>query len=128
MDSKPLAPGDRRIDTIVARILVVGVITAASIVLLGGVVFLSRHGGETFDYGTFRGEPASLRAVPGILGGAFTLSGRSLIQLGILLLVATPVVRVLFSVFAFAARKDRTYIVITLFVLTNLLLGLTGFI
>ena len=50
--------------------------------------------------------------------------GRGLIQLGVLLLIATPVARVAFSVYVFARQRDRLYIVVTLAVLVLLLLSL----
>jgi uncharacterized membrane protein len=127
---KPIVSRDTNLslDGVVAKILQVGVVIAASVVLLGGVVFLVHHGGETFGFRTFKGEPADLCSVSGILKGALSFSGRGMIQLGLLLLVATPVVRVFFLMFAFAARKDKTYVIITLIVLANLLLGLTGII
>jgi uncharacterized membrane protein len=118
--------GDQRIDRTVAQLLLVGVAVAASVVLLGGIVFLAQQGAEAFDFATFRGEPDHLRTVPGILKGALSLSGQGVIQLGILLLIATPVARVLFSAFAFARKRDKVYVIITLVVLVNLLLGLTG--
>jgi hypothetical protein len=62
-------------------------------VLLGGIVYLVRHGEETPDYLVFVGAPADLRGVSGIVADALTFSGRGIIQLGLLLLVATPVAR-----------------------------------
>ena len=49
-----------------------------------------------------------------------------LIQLGLLLLVATPVARVVFSVFAFARQHDLTYVVLTMMVLAVLIYSLVG--
>jgi uncharacterized membrane protein len=54
------------------------------------------------------------------------LRGRSIIQFGLLLLIATPVARVLISAVAFALQRDRTYVLITLAVLGVLLLSLWG--
>jgi len=67
-----------------------------------------------------------LRSVSGIVRGAILLDARSWIQLGLLVLIATPVARVLFSIFAFAAQRDRTYVAITLIVATVLLYSLFG--
>ena len=53
-----------------------------------------------------------------------TTRGRGLIQLGVLLLIATPVARVVFSAWAFARQRDWTYVLVTLFVLAVLLFGL----
>jgi hypothetical protein len=73
-------------------------------VLAGGLAYLSRHGGEAPGYHVFRGEPADLRSLRGILQEAWSLRGRGIIQLGLLLLIATPVARVAFLVYAFAGQ------------------------
>jgi uncharacterized membrane protein len=67
-----------------------------------------------------------LRTVDGILREAAKFHGRGLIQLGLLLLIATPVARVLFSVFAFIYERDWTYVGITMIVLTLLCYSLFG--
>jgi uncharacterized membrane protein len=66
--------------------------------------------------------------VSGIVTGAVSWHSRGLILFGLLLLIATPVARVAFSVVAFALQKDRTYVVVTLIVLAVLLysLGIAG--
>ena len=115
---------DRRVDEIIGNLLRDGVILAAAVVLLGGVLYLAQHASTVPDYRVFRGEPASLRGVPGIVGDARALDGRGLIQLGLLVLLATPVARVAFSVLAFALQRDRTYVVVTLIVLAVLLYSL----
>ena len=117
---------DQRVEEIIGNLLRAGVIIAASVVLLGGIVYLVRHGEEKPDYRVFVGAPADLRGVSGIVADALTFSGRGIIQLGLLLLVATPVARVIFSVVAFALQGDWTYVVITLIVLAVLGLSLFG--
>ena len=52
--------------------------------------------------------------------------GRGVIQLGLLLLIATPIARVAFSVVGFALERDRMYVVFTLIVLAILLYSLLG--
>jgi uncharacterized membrane protein len=118
--------GDRRVEEVIGDLLRAGVIIAASVVLLGGIVYLIRHGAEAPEYRVFLGEPADLRGISGIIADARALSGRGIIQLGILLLMATPVARVVFSVAAFALQRDRTYVVITLIVLAMLCFSLFG--
>jgi uncharacterized membrane protein len=118
--------GDARIEEIVGNLLRAGVVVAAAVVAAGAVVFLIRHGGQRPQYGIFHGEPTELRSVAGIVRGALTGRGRGLIQLGLLLLVATPVARVVFSVIGFAIERDRAYVLITLTVLTVLLFSLAG--
>jgi len=118
--------GDQRIEQMIGRLLAFGLALAASVVLIGAAVYLFRHGGEKPDYRVFRGEPADLRTIPGILGDARQLSGRGIIQLGLLLLLATPVARVALSIFAFAAQRDTLYVMVTLVVLTLLLYSIVG--
>ncbi len=115
---------DQRVDEIIGNLLRVGVILAAAVVLLGGALYLAQHRSTLPDYRVFRGEPASLRGVAGIVKDARELDGRGLIQLGLLVLLATPIARVAFSVLAFALERDRTYVVVTLIVLAVLLYSL----
>jgi uncharacterized membrane protein len=108
------------------RVLQAGVALAAFFVFTGGVLFLVRHGQEAPAYETFRGEPEPLRRLVGILKEAGAFGGRGLIQLGLLVLIATPVARVAFSLFVFARQRDRMYVGITSVVLVLLLLSLWG--
>jgi uncharacterized membrane protein len=102
-----------------------GVILAAAMVLAGGAMYFGSCGSTIPDYKVFRGEPPELRMVTGIVREAVSLNPLGLIQFGLLLLIATPLARVAFSVAAFALQRDRTYVVVTLFVLAVVLLGLT---
>ncbi len=117
---------DFRIEQIVGNLLRIGVIIAAGVVTVGAVVFLVRHGGEPPQYKIFRGEPSNLRHVGGIVAEAFSGHARGLIQLGLLLLIATPVARVVFSIFGFALERDHAYVLITLIVLGVLAFSLAG--
>ena len=79
------------------KLLRAGVLLAAAVVLAGGLVYLVRHGGEPRpDLRHYRPDyvPAELRSPSGIVTEALTGRGRGLIQLGLLLLIATPVMRV----------------------------------
>jgi uncharacterized membrane protein len=117
---------DRRVEAIVGNLLRIGVLVSALVILAGGLVFLVRHGTEPANYRIFRGEPSDLRHVRGIVRTAFALRGRGIIQLGLLLLIATPIARVAFSLFGFAEEKDRMYMAFTGIVLIVLLYSLVG--
>jgi len=54
------------------------------------------------------------------------LQGRAIIQLGLVLLIATPVARVAFSIFGFFEERDMMYVVFTGMVLVILLCSLNG--
>ena len=117
---------EQRMDEIMGRLLRTGVILAASFVLAGGVVFLVRHPEPVTNYRVFQGEPEELRTASGIFHEALALHGRGLIQLGLLLLIATPIARVAFSVVAFLYQRDWTYVLVTLIVLGLLVYSLFG--
>lgn len=117
---------DQRIENIVGDLLRAGVLLSAFVVLLGGLIYLVHHGGQHADFRAFRGEPPALRSVGGIGRGALGLHGRGLIQLGLLLLIATPVARVIFAIFGFAKEQDRMYVVVASIVLVILLYSLIG--
>jgi uncharacterized membrane protein len=118
------AVSDEKVEQFLGNLLRAGVLVAATVVLTGGVVYLVRHGGERPHYRLFEGEPADLRSPRGIVEEAATFSGRGIIQLGLLLLVGTPVARVFFSALAFGRQRDFIYVLLTLIVLAVLLYSL----
>jgi uncharacterized membrane protein len=117
---------DRKVEEVIGTLLRTGVLLSAAIVLLGGAIYLARHGESPADYHVFRGEPSELRQISGIVHEAISLRGRGIIQLGLLLLIATPVARVIFSIFGFAMEKDRLYVGFASVVLVILLYSLLG--
>ncbi|HWQ54675.1 MAG TPA: DUF1634 domain-containing protein [Bryobacteraceae bacterium] len=117
---------DERVQQVIGKLLRYGVTMAAIVVLAGGILYLFRHGGEPAEYSVFHGEPSELRHLDGILRGVAALDELSLIQFGLLLLIATPVARVAFSMIAFALERDRLYVAITGFVFAVLFFSLAG--
>jgi len=101
-------------------------VLAAVVVLIGGGFLFVRRGGKPPEYRVFRGEPADLRDLSGIIHNMLAGHPRALVQFGLVLLMATPVARVAFSVFAFAVQRDRTYVVVTLIVLGVLIYSMSG--
>lgn len=117
---------DQKVENIIGNLLRVGVLASAVVVFFGGTVYLARHGRAQADYRVFHGEPAEYRQIGGIIHNALQLHGRGIIQLGLLLLIATPIARVIFALFGFAAEKDRMYACFTGIVLVILLYSLLG--
>jgi uncharacterized membrane protein len=117
---------DKNIEEIVGNLLRIGVSLSAFVVSMGAVIYLARHGREPANYRVFHGEPSDLRSLSGIVRDAFHLRGRGIIQLGLLLLIATPVARVAFSIWGFAEEHDRLYMIFTGIVLIVLLYSLLG--
>jgi uncharacterized membrane protein len=115
---------DQQFEIFLGHLLRTGVLIAAIIVLAGGVWFLAQSSGARKDYKTFHGVPAALSHVPAIFHGAVTWEPLAVIQLGILVLIATPVARVLFSMLGFALERDWMYVSVTAIVLALLLYSL----
>jgi uncharacterized membrane protein len=126
MSEATVQRADQKIDEIMGFLLRTGVVLAAAIVSVGGVVFLTRHRLPVTNYRVFVGEPEELRTISGIFHEALAFRGRGLIQLGLLVLIATPVARVAFSFFAFLYEWDWTYVVVTVLVLGLLIYSLFG--
>ncbi len=113
-------------DRMIGTLLRIGVLLAAATTLAGGIWHFLQHGGAVPDYHVFRGEPREMSSLRRVLAGIAQGRSECLIQLGLLMLIATPVARVALSVAAFAAEHDRTYVVITLIVLAVLLASVSG--
>jgi len=127
MDEREKRATDHRIELLVSHVLRVGVLLAAMVVLAGGTAYLMGHGGEMANYQAFRGEPHALRSVPLIVRGALSLHSEAVIQLGLLILIATPVARVALAAMAFARARDALYTAVGILVLLILLAGLLGY-
>jgi uncharacterized membrane protein len=117
---------DERVEQSVSTLLRTGVTVAGAIALIGGLIYLITNGLRVVDYTTFLGPSSEFHTVRGIIAGALKFESRALIQLGLLLLIATPIARVALSLVGFIKQRDRTYIIITTIVLLILLFGLSG--
>lgn len=115
---------DKRIETLVGVMLRTGVLLAAAVVFAGGVLYLAQNRGPRPNYQQFHGEPPHLLQLAGIAHGVATGDARSIIMLGLLLLVATPVARVAMCVVGFLFERDKLYVAISSLVLVILLYSL----
>jgi uncharacterized membrane protein len=115
---------DHAVEQLIGRFLQLGVMLAASVVLVGGTLVLVQHGSAPVSYTVFHSAPQQLRTIGGIVRGALALDSKAIVQLGLVLLIATPVVRVAFMLIAFVVQRDRVYVAISGLVLALLLYGL----
>ncbi len=106
---------DGQIDIAIGIILRAGVILSAILVAAGGIGYLTGHGE--------RPSNAELISIPAILHGAFAGQPLFIVQLGLLVLMATPVLRVVVCVFGFALEHDLLYAVISVVVLACLVVS-----
>lgn len=115
------AEKEHGLEMAMGRMLQIGVSIAAIVVFIGGVLFLVQNGGSLRDYEHFHAATPATTTIEGIVASAARLDPRGIMGLGILLLIATPVCRVIFGVVGFALLRDRLYTVISVIVLGVLL-------
>jgi uncharacterized membrane protein len=115
---------DRRLETIIGRLLQGGVLLAAATVLLGAILYLAGHHAERVNYQTFAAGGPDSCTLDGIVRSATHLESLGIIQFGLLLLIATPVARVGLAIVGFALERDRLYTVVSAIVLLILLASL----
>lgn len=115
---------EQRVEQIIGRVLQLGVLSAAGVVAIGGILLLAQYGHLPASFQQFRGVDAALTSVGGIVRAVGKGDSRAIVQLGLVLLIATPVARVVLTLGTFIVQRDRLYIVTTSIVLTLLLYGL----
>lgn len=115
---------DEKMAGVISMLLISGLVSSLVLVIIGGVMFISNNAHMTTNYKVFTGEPADLRAIDAVLRDAFKGNLRAVMQLGVVVLIGTPVARVAFSVLTFAMEKDVKYVVFSSLVLAGLLYSL----
>jgi len=121
---------ERDVELYIGKMLRYGVALASIITVAGGIVYIFQHPHEQPNFNTFIGAPEYLRKLSTIIPGLLRFDGLAIIQLGVVVLIATPIMRVAFSIIAFAIEKDKMYILITCIVLAiilgNMFFGIGG--
>jgi uncharacterized membrane protein len=117
---------EQKLENAIANLLRAGVVLSAFVVLGGAVMYLGSDPWARVNYRTFHGEPDQLKTVHGVVRYALSGQARGIMQIGLLLLIATPIARVVSSAVAFAVEGDRMYLLYTLLVLAVLMYSLFG--
>lgn len=121
---------ERDVELYIGKLLRYGVSISLAITIFGGIVYLFQHHGAIPDYKSipsgesFPGVAEYLRRLPSIWQGILSFDGAAIIQLGVIVLIATPIARVFFSVFAFLIEKDYMYVTITIIVFCIILFNM----
>ncbi|HET7104922.1 MAG TPA: DUF1634 domain-containing protein [Terracidiphilus sp.] len=115
---------DKRLQSFIGNLLRAGVLLAAAIVFAGAVLYLFQHHADKVAYENFHAESPSLSTLAGIVNSAFHLDSAGLMQFGLLLLIATPVARVVLAAVGFYLERDYLYVTVSLIVLGILLFSM----
>lgn len=117
---------DRDIQVILGTLLRAGVFISMSIVLFGGIIFLIHHNGSITDYNVFKPELAKFSSIAAIFKGVLTFQGDAIVQFGVLMLIFTPIARIIFAIFAFLMERDYLYVLIGLIILSIITISLNS--
>ncbi|MEH1925547.1 DUF1634 domain-containing protein [Nostoc sp.] len=117
---------EQQLEYLLSNLMKYGVLIASAVVLLGGILYLIHHGAEPAEYHFFRGEPSEFCSPIGVVKAVLSGSDRSIIQLGLLLLIATPILRVFISLLTFLLQREFIYVIVTLLVMASLTYSLVG--
>ena len=118
---------DTQLQNSLARVMLTGVLAAAAIMAAGLVWFVATHEGMPPGDHVFSGEPKYFENPFSMLQRALDLNAvehrRSLIMIGVVLLLINPLIRVAFAAVGFAAQRNKLYTVVSLVVLGVLVLS-----
>ena len=124
-NKKPIA--DRDIAGFISTQLRAGVIASCMVAIIGGILYLVQHGNAAVpNYSVFKGPSECYTSMTGIIHGIAAFDAGAVIQAGIIILIATPIIRVALSLFSFGIEKDWMYVVITCIVLAIISTSLFG--
>jgi uncharacterized membrane protein len=116
-------------NVVIGKVLRYGVILSGAIILLGGIGLAATNGFSdasgmlTYNPNVVPHDNIDV-SLTGLAHGLVAFSAFSWIELGVIVLIATPVSRVIISVLLFAAERDRLYVLITAVVLALLLFSM----
>jgi len=109
----------RQEELLIGQALRGGVLLSAGVIVVGVVLYFVRA------FATPHGvvDPPNPRSLTAVFSGLMRGDPVAVVSLGLLLLVATPVVNVLVSMVSFALQRDRRYVIIASLVLLILLIS-----
>lgn len=111
---------EQQLEDLLSNLLKYGVLIASVVVFVGGILYLISHGSEPAEYEFFRGAASEFRSPMGVISAIASGSSCGIIQLGLLLLVATPILRVIISLLTFIVQREFIYVIITSLVMASL--------
>ena len=117
---------DKDVQVILGTLLRVGVISSMTVVFIGGIVYLLSNHSNLVNYREFDAGKSGMSSIISVYRGVLAGEGMAIIQFGTLLLISTPVARVVFSVFSFLIERDHLYVAIGLLVLVVILISLSN--
>jgi uncharacterized membrane protein len=117
---------DKDIQRYLGLLLRGGVLLSMAVVLIGGIVYLNDHQDVVVNYKDFSPSFTPFTQISTIIKGLLSFKGDAIVQFGILLLIFTPIARILFAIISFLFEKDYLYVCIGLIILAIISISLSG--
>jgi uncharacterized membrane protein len=106
---------DKDLQSFIGNLLRYGVIIAMIIVVAGLAIYLFQSGSQIVDYSTF--DAHNQFSFPAFYKRLTEGNNAAIMELGVIVLIAIPIARVLFTMIGFWLEKDRLYTFIAFLVL-----------
>lgn len=117
---------EQKLEYLLSKLLMYGVLIASFVVLSGGILYLINHGLDIAEYQVFIGTQSQFHSPTGVVNAALAGSSQGIIQLGLLILIAVPILRVIISLLTFLLEGEFIYVIITSLVLASLTYSIVG--
>ena len=117
---------DKDMQLIMGNLLRAGVVLSMTVVFIGGVIYLFGYGSLKADYSKFVIDENGFFSLGSIWNGLMQFNGKAIIQLGILLLIFTPISRVILAVVSFFLERDYLYVMIGVLILGIIMFSLSN--
>jgi uncharacterized membrane protein len=106
----------------------VGVLLSAAIILIGVVLVFAHQGSNGFSLSQIAAPNSRVNSSvfqpSEVIGGLSELNGLDYVYLGLMVLIATPIIRVVLGIAQFAKERNKLYTIITVIVLFNLMFAI----
>jgi uncharacterized membrane protein len=108
------------------RVVQVLVFIAAIITGAGGIAYLVSSGNQIQSYSKFNEITPLLKSICGIIKCALSFDSKAVMQLGVLILISIPLVRVMVFLVSFIKERDWIYVAVSAIVMGVLLFSIFG--
>jgi uncharacterized membrane protein len=115
-------------DKLISNVLRTGVIISLILILIGTVLLFADNGSNGFTMAQIINVNSkinsSIFSIAGMVNGLFSLQGADFILLGIIVLILTPITRVITSVLSFLYERNWLYVIITVIVFIDIMVAI----
>lgn len=106
----------------------IGTLISVILIAIGAALLFLHNGSGSLSLNAIATSNSLINSagfdVPAVISAVEGLQGLGFIFLGLVVLIATPIIRVLLSILFFAEESNWLYVIITLIVLFDLLLAI----